>query len=528
MDMFIKIAFLVVFFAVMIGVGIYCRKQATDVNGFVLGNRSVGPWLTAFAFGTSYFSAVIFVGYAGQFGWKFGMASTWIGLGNAFIGSLLAWNILGRRTRVMTQHLDTATMPDFFMKRYDSKALKIAAAVIIFIFLIPYTASLYNGLSRLFEMAFHIPYTYCVIAMAVLTGIYVVLGGYMATAINDFIQGIIMLFGIIAVIVAVMNINGGLTETIALLSQESTTTAAGTEFKGAFTSFLGPDIFGLIGVVILTSLGTWGLPQMVQKFYAIKSEKSISTGTIVSTIFAIIVAGGCYFLGGFGRLFGEMGEGGKPVGGFDAIIPGMLENLSPILIGIVVILVLSASMSTLSSLVLTSSSVLTIDFIDPLFRKEKAMDEKKKVLIMRVLIVFFIAVSAVIAIVQANSPVMFISQMMGVSWGALAGAFLAPFMYGLYLKRVPKIAVWINYIMGICISLASFYCNLTGVVFNNPVLDYFKSPINAGMLAMILGIVITPIITAIAPAKDKERVDGIFSCFSRKITVTSKHSIEED
>ena len=525
MDMFIKIAFLVVFFAVMIGVGVYCRKQSTDVNGFVLGNRSVGPWLTAFAFGTSYFSAVIFVGYAGQFGWKFGMASTWIGLGNAFIGSLLAWNILGRRTRVMTQHLDSATMPDFFMKRYDSKALKIAAAIIIFIFLIPYTASLYNGLSRLFEMAFGIPYFWCVIAMSVLTAIYVVLGGYMATAINDFIQGIIMLVGIVAVIWAVLRVNGGLGSTITLLSQIQ---AQGTEMQGAYTSFFGPDIFGLIGVVILTSLGTWGLPQMVQKFYAIKSEKSISTGTIVSTIFAIIVAGGCYFLGGFGRLFGTAGEGGIPEGGYDSIIPSMLEQLSPVLIGVVVILVLSASMSTLSSLVLTSSSVLTIDFIDPVIYKKKTMDEKKKVLIMRVLIVFFIAISAIIAIIQANSKVTFIAQMMGISWGALAGAFLAPFMYGLYMKRVPKIAVWINYILGVGISLASFICNMAGVKFASPVLSYFQSPINAGMAAMILGIIITPIITGICPAKDKDRVEDIFSCYKKTHVVSSKHSIDEN
>ncbi|MBQ6153724.1 MAG: sodium:solute symporter [Ruminococcus sp.] len=523
--MFIKIAFLVIFFAIMIGVGIYCRKQSTDVIGFVLGNRSVGPWLTAFAFGTSYFSAVIFVGYAGQFGWKFGMASTWIGLGNAFIGSLLAWNILGRRTRVMTQHLDSATMPDFFMKRYDSKALKIAAAVIIFIFLIPYTASLYNGLSRLFEMAFGIPYAYCVIAMSVLTAVYVVLGGYMATAINDFIQGLIMLVGIVAVIWAVLRINGGLGSTVTLLSQIQ---AQGTDMQGAYTSFFGPDIFGLIGVVILTSLGTWGLPQMVQKFYAIKSEKSISTGTIVSTIFAIIVAGGCYFLGGFGRLFGTAGEGGVPEGGYDSIIPSMLENLSPVLIGIVVILVLSASMSTLSSLVLTSSSVLTIDFIDPIIYKKKNMDEKKKVLIMRVFIVFFIAVSAIIAIIQAKSKVTFIAQMMGISWGALAGAFLAPFMYGLYMKRVPKIAVWINYIMGVGISLAVFICNMACVKFTSPFMSYFQSPINAGMAAMLLGIIITPIITLIAPAKDKDRVEGIFSCYKKTHIVSSKHSIDED
>ena len=152
--MAVKLIMLIIFFAVMVGVGLYCRRHSTDVNGFVLGGRSVGPWLTAFAYGTSYFSAVIFIGYAGQFGWKFGIASTWIGLGNAFLGSLLAWVVLGRRTRLMTQRLKSATMPEFFGERYLSKGLKIGASVIVFVFLIPYTASLYNGLSRLFAMAF--------------------------------------------------------------------------------------------------------------------------------------------------------------------------------------------------------------------------------------------------------------------------------------------------------------------------------------------------------------------------------------
>lgn len=173
----VKIVLLVVFFAVMVAVGIYSRRHARSVDGFVLGGRSVGPWLTAFAYGTSYFSAVVFVGYAGQFGWKYGIASTWIGLGNAFIGSLLAWVVLGRRTKVMTQHLGSKTMPDFFGARYDSKALKVTASAIVFVFLIPYTASVYNGLSRLFGMAFDIPYTYCVIVMAVFTALYVILGG---------------------------------------------------------------------------------------------------------------------------------------------------------------------------------------------------------------------------------------------------------------------------------------------------------------------------------------------------------------
>ena len=258
----IKLFLLIIFFAVMVGVGFYSRRHVKSVDGFVLGGRSVGPWLTAFAYGTSYFSAVVFVGYAGQFGWKYGIASTWIGIGNALIGSLLAWVVLGRRTKVMTQHLRAKTMPDFFGQRYGSKALKIVASVIVFVFLIPYTASVYNGLSRLFGMAFNIPYTWCVIAMAVFTAIYVILGGYMATAINDFIQGLIMLVGIVAVIYAVLNERGGLTGALDKLARVNDPAVSDT--PGVFASFLGPDIFNLICVVILTSLGTWGLPQMIQ------------------------------------------------------------------------------------------------------------------------------------------------------------------------------------------------------------------------------------------------------------------------
>ena len=351
MDMLIKSSMLIVFFAVMIGIGLYCRKHSTDVNGFVLGGRSVGPWLTAFAYGTSYFSAVVFVGYAGQFGWKYGIAATWAGIGNAFLGSFLAWYVLGRRTRILTQHLDSATMPQFFESRFNSEKLKLISSAIIFIFLIPYTASLYNGLSRLFGMAFNIDYSVCVVVMAVLTGIYVIAGGYMATAINDFIHGVIMIIGIIAVVFAVLKGFGGFEGAIEELSKVTDVTVS--ETPGVFASLFGPDPVNLLGVVLLTSMGTWGLPQMVQKFYAIKNEKSINKGMVISTVFALIVAGGCYFLGGLGRLFSDKVDIAKD--GYDAIIPTMLSDLSPFLVAVVLKLVLSASMSTLSSLVLTSS-----------------------------------------------------------------------------------------------------------------------------------------------------------------------------
>ena len=205
-----KVALLIIFVAATIYIGFYSRKKAQSVDGFVLGGRKIGPWMSAFAYGTSYFSAVVFIGYAGQFGWKFGLAAFWAGVGNVLIGSLLAWFVLGRRTRIMTNHLDAKTMPEFFGKRFDSNALRIASALIIFVFLIPYTASVYNGLSRLFGMAFGLPYEACIIAMAVVTCIYVIWGGYTATALNDTVQGIIMLVSIIAVILCVLGCRFGI------------------------------------------------------------------------------------------------------------------------------------------------------------------------------------------------------------------------------------------------------------------------------------------------------------------------------
>ncbi len=512
--MLIKILLLLIFFAVMISVGLYCRKNSTDVNGFVLGGRSVGPWLTAFAYGTSYFSAVVFVGYAGQFGWKYGIAATWAGIGNALLGSLLAWVVLGRRTRIMTQHLNSATMPQFFEARYGSKSLKIAASVITFIFLIPYTASLYNGLSRLFGMAFDIDYTVCVIVMAVLTGVYVIAGGYMATAINDFIQGIIMIFGICAVVVAVLKSQGGFLAALDGMGHVVDTSVS--ETPGVFASFFGPDPVNLLGVVILTSLGTWGLPQMVQKFYAIKSEKSISTGTVVSTAFAFIVAGGCYFLGGFGRLFSDKID--IAANGYDSVVPTMLAGLPDMLIAIVVILVLSASMSTLSSLVLTSSSTLTLDLLKDNVIKD--MDEKRQVFIMRVLIVVFVAISVVIAIVQYRSNVTFIAQLMGVSWGALAGAFLAPFLYGLYWKSASRIGVWCSFIFSTVVMLANMF-----VRSSFPTL--LQSPINAGAFCMIAGLIIVPVVSLFTPKPDRKVVDDAFSCYDEKVLVPQSAALGE-
>lgn len=509
-----KIALLIIFFAATIYIGYYSRKKASSVEGFVLGGRKIGPWMSAFAYGTSYFSAVVFIGYAGQFGWKYGIAAFWAGLGNVVIGSLLAWYVLGRRTRVMTHHIDARTMPEFFGKRFDSNALRIVSALIIFVFLIPYTASVYNGLGRLFGMAFNLPYEWCIVGMAVITCVYVIWGGYSATALNDTVQGTIMLVSIIAVIGCVLQGQGGFVQALTNLSEVSDPTTANGTVAGIFASMFGPDPLNLLGVVVLTSLGVWGLPQMVQKFYAIESEGAIAKGAIISTIFALVISGGSYFLGGFGRLFADQitYNAGTPV--YDSIVPTMLSTLPDLLIGIIVIMVLSASMSTLSSLVLTSSSTLTMDFIKPVFVKD--MTDRGQLVWMRVLLAVFIVISTIIALIQYNSAITFIAQLMGYSWGALAGAFIAPFLYGLYMKRSSKAAVWVCFIWGVGLTVA------------NMAFGFIASPINCGAIAMTAALVIFPVVSWITPRGiSDEHVEWCFAGYERKVTVPAKDALAE-
>ena len=351
--------------------------------------------------------------------------------------------------------------------------------------------------------------------MAVLTGLYVIFGGYMATAINDFIQGVIMLVGIVAVIVATLKVNGGLAVSVNLLAEKS-----GSEYA----SITGPNPVFLIVVVLLTSLGTWGLPQMVGKFYAISNESAIKKGTLISTVFAVIVAGGCYFLGGFGRLFVTPEQ--VAAKGFDSIVPTMLSSLSPYIIGIVIVLVLSASMSTLSSLVLTSASALTLDVILP--AKKRQVTEKTKINTMRWFILFFIVLSAVIAVLKDSiwKDFVFIAQMMGVSWGALAGSFLAPFLYGLYWKKATKTAVGVNFAVGVSMMLFQLLVSMKIVTLSGGVLGFvFQNPLYSGVAAMLLGMIIVPVVSLLSQKNVPADVEEKFAGYNKQVTVSVKDNL---
>ena len=477
-EYYIYIAFLVVYVLAMVAIAYVCRKKSDSLNSFYLAGRGIGPWMTAFAYGTTYFSSVILIGYAGKLGAIFGLGAIWIGIGNAVIGTYLPWKILAKRTKLMTSAMKAKTMPEFFESRYKNSKVKLVTALIIGIFLIPYTASVYQGIGHLFAAVFGMDavaqenaFIICVVALAAITALYVFFGGYFATALSDFIQGIIMLVGIVVMVVLVYNHVGGFSD-------------AFTRLEGAMKGFIptSATAFDLFTLVILTSLGTWGLPQIIHKFYAIKDEASVKRGTAVSVFFCAVVGICAYGAGATGMLYGnEIGFADKMASGnFDSIMPAIFTTaLPPVVIGLMIIMVLSASMSTLASLSLSCSSAVTIDVYAGYINKN--IGEKKLNMITRFASVFFIALSAIIAIFKPAGIV----ELMGFSWGTLAGCFIGPYLYGLFMKKSNIYGTWASIIATLLITTVLIFV---------PGFGMSKSPL-IGVICMFISLIITPIVS---------------------------------
>lgn len=500
--MWLNILILALYVAMMVFIAFYTRRKANTLNDFFLAGKGVGGWLSAFAYGTTYFSAVIFVGYAGKFGSSYGLAAVWIGVGNALLGTLLAWKVLARRTKRMTTELGSKTMPEFFEARYESSRIKLVSSIVIFVFLIPYSASVYQGLGYLFEIVFGIPFLWCIVIMAALTGLYLVFGGYLATALTDFVQGFIMIAGVVVMVAMVL---ARPEVDLAQLFEE------GKGFIPAVSGgsgFLDSPLLNVIVLILLTSFGVWGTPQTVHKFYAIKDEPSIRKGTVISTLFALLVGFGAYFAGAMVNFFVDPSVNGNP----DTYVPDMLRIVLPDgLTGLIVVLLLSASMSTLSSLSLAGSSAVAVDAFKGYIRPNAP--DKQVTLLMRLGCLFFVAVSAVLAILQIDAIV----TMMSLSWGTLAGCFIGPYVYGLLSRRPTRAAAYASIVSGIVVTVvlvvvlglvspAAGYTGAAAVIKGG----IARAPL-IGVAAMIASMLVVPVVSRFTRKPSDALLDRIFS-----------------
>ena len=497
--MIVDVIVLVLYVLMMIGVAFYTKNRSGSVNDFLLaGKKGLNGWMTAFAYGTTYFSAVIFIGYAGQFGRTFGLASVWIGVANAILGTLIAWLVLAKRTKNMTMRLQSKTMPDFFEKRYDSKALKIVSAIVIFIFLIPYSASVYNGLSSLFEIVFGIEGWIVIIGLALLTALYLFFGGYFATALSDFIQGIIMIIGVVLMIIFFLNSENVNWDISSIVNNPELTWFT---FNSSNTGFYGSTV-SLISLMLLTSLGVWALPQTVHKYYAIRDKKAITQGVVVSTLFALIIGFVAYFTGALSSLFPEVSNVPD-----SQVIPHMLKIVIPVgLTGVIAVLILSASMSTLSSVSLASASVVAVDIYQNV---KKEANDKKVNTVMRVLCLVFVAISVIIAVLNEELELTAIAYMMGISWGTLAGCFIGPFVLGVIWKGVTKPAVWASIISSLALTVIlifvfGFDMNGWACGIGTAIKSGVSCSPTIGVICMIFSLIITTVVSLLTKKPNEE------------------------
>jgi len=514
------IVIIIAYVLVMLAIGWWCMRRTKSVGDFFLGGRNLGPWMSALAFGTTYFSAVIFIGYAGKLGWQFGIYTLGIVIGNTIIGTVLSWWLLAGRTRDMTVKLNAHTMPEFLGRRYDSKPLQIVAALVVFIFLVPYSASVLMGLSYLFEMTMPFrlgplpPYETALLFLTLLTAVYLTMGGYFAVAVTDFVRGIVEFVGVMLMVYLIAYKFGGMKISAIKLLENPKITApvmdkiipiGATEWLGMKIPegfiFEVQGMWILVALIFITSIGPWALPQMVQKFYSIRSKMDITRTIIIAGIFSLFMAFGAYFSGAMthlqwaGELPSQLMDGGAPV--YDKIMPYFITSNEidlPIwLVMVIVLTVFSASMSSLSSLVLVSSSAISIDIIG--LKVDKDKNPKKMMTILRVFCIIFVGASLFLALVKFDVIV----NLMVMSWSTLAGVFLAPFVYGLFWKRITRAGAWSGVIAGIVCAVTLF-----------PLFGPNGVPL-AGVITILVPMIIVPIVSLFTKQLPKELVETAFT-----------------
>jgi solute:Na+ symporter, SSS family len=471
--MTLKIIVIALYALMIITVGVIGLRKTKSFNDFFLGGGNVGPWMSAFSYGTAYFSAVLFIGFAGKIGWDFGYSGLWIAFFNALVGVLGVWALFGWRIKKMSSEYGVSTMSEFLEKRYGSPFFKLLASVVIFVFMVPYSAAVFMGLSYLFTSSFGVDYGYALLFMGVFTSVYLVLGGYKSMAIIDLIFGLIMVLGVIILYFSTISKGGGLVNITESLSA----------IKPGLTEIVGPPgWWPLFSLVFLTSIAPFAMPQLVQKFYAIRDKRSIQTGMIASTVFALLIGGVAYFIGSTTRLFitpentAIAFKDGIPI--FDRLMPEMLTNVIPQGLSIIILLLmLSASMSTLAALVLISSSSFSKDFYSGFINKN--ISDKSLTLMMRVMSVFFVFLSVALAYMNIDSIV----AILGVSWGAIGSFFLGPFVWGLFTKTANRFGALSSGILGLTTCLVLYF---TGM----------PSP-QAGTVGMLTSLAINPIFSFI-------------------------------
>lgn len=429
--MLVYVIVLVVYLGLLVAIGVVTSGRSRNAGDFAIGGRSVGPWVTALSFVAAYYSSVVIIG-GGAFGWKFGLSTLWVGAGNVLIGTTLAWIILGRRIRRFTENLDAMTLPGFFSGRYASPETRIFSAAATALFLIIYNVSVLKGMANSFEVLMDLPYWAGVVISGTVILFYTAVGGYLAVVYTSFVQALVMIAALVLLTFMSLQKVGGM----AALADKLNTVDPGLVNTPGVWGWA-----GLISFTLIVSLGTWGMPQLLVRFYSIKNDKMLRLGTVIVTIGAS-VALLPYLNGAVARvLVPQLDSADQAIPALTALVLNDWGG-ALFLAGVV-----AAGMSTFAGvLIIISSSMVRDVWITGLGRQLTPGAELKANRIMSLAV-------GLISLLIALKPPALVLVLTAFSWAVIASTNLWPLLFGLYWKRTSAKATFWSMIAGVSAAL---------------------------------------------------------------------------
>ena len=417
-------AALMLYFAVMMAIGIYYCGRMRSVSDYILGSRSLGTWVTSMSAEAADMSGWLMLGLPG-YAYCAGIQASWIALG-LIIGTYVNWKVVAGRLRIYTQVADDAlTLPDYLQNRFrdPSNALRIVSAIFILIFFLPYTSSGFVAGGKMFYAVFNVPYVWAMLLGAFVIVFYTFLGGFMAVCWTDFVQGVMMFFAILIVPIAGIALLGGSSPTFTALERVS------GEFLNPFTASEGRQL-SLVAIISLMAwgLGYFGQPHIIIRFMAIKSAKQIPRARHIAMIWVILSLTAAVAVGMVGRVFLK-----EPLQGTatETVFIVMTDRIfTSFFAGLVFSAVLAAIMSTASAQLLVTASAVSQDLYKMIIHKQAGEQELLQVSRWSVISI------AVLAIVLAANPENLVLDLVAYAWAGFGAAFGPAILVSLYWKRM--------------------------------------------------------------------------------------------
>lgn len=477
------LALIIAYVLTMLGVGYWSGRRVKSIGDFMLGGRTVGPWLNAFAYAASVFMPWVFVGLASTLGWHYGLKAVWAGLAIALIGVALPWLALAGRAREMSARVNAVTLPEFFGARFQCLGTQGVASVITVFFSLLLAAGVYAGLATLAGTALNLRQGEILIFLTLLSTLTLAMGGYFDLAVGGFLRGVIQFFGILILLVVFTRDQGALVGVWKTLAASPTTTAlfAPTAFH------LTPELY-LFCLVLVLGVGMWGMPHLVQKFFAMCRRADVPIATSVSGVFALLLAFCIFFMGAVTRIYFT---------DHTVNVPTLMNNMLTLfdtgwipLLALAV--VFSAAMNVLSSVLLVAAGGVVIDLGGVIVQRQIRAHAAIKTL--RITVFVMAGLSVLLAFLLAER----LEGLLMLSWCALAGAFVMPFTFSLFWKRTSKMGVIMGMLLGM--STALVLIATWGMTF---------APF-AGTIALAVSFVVTPLVSLFTKAPSPERVNAAF------------------